>query len=243
MAGDGQRFLDVGYKFPKPMIDVLGRPMIQRVLENLNLDAQYHFIVKKDHQLKYGICDLLKGIIPDCKIIQIDQKTNGAACSALLAFDNMDSFNESLLITNCDQIFEWNSSKFFNFSNNGYDGTLLCHNDSNSKWSYCIGSTKEDNTMDVSLVVEKPAEIPYPPYANVGLYYWKKALDFYKDANLMIKNQEKIKGEYYIAPVYNKIIQKNGNVGAFLCDKMWGIGTPEDLKKYEIEFNLDKKTI
>ena len=55
MAGDGKRFKDIGYNLPKPLIDVAGKPMVQRVVENLNINGQYIFIVRKDHCEKYNI--------------------------------------------------------------------------------------------------------------------------------------------------------------------------------------------
>jgi len=236
-AGNGQRFLEAGYNLPKPMIDVLGKPMIQRVIENLDIDGNYFFIVRKEHQKKYKISDLLRSIKKDCTVIEVENKTDGAACSVLLAEKYLNPNNE-LIITNCDQIFEWDKNKFLELCKL-YEGVLLCHKDKNTKWSYCIGDVEND-IMLVNSVVEKPNEIPNHSYANVGFYYWSKSSRFCQDAKNMIASNERVNGEFYIAPVYNKLISSdNKNVAAILCKKMWGIGTPEDLKQYELEFNLD----
>ena len=45
-AGAGSRFANAGYTFPKPLIEVNGKPMIQVVVENLNIEAKYTFIVE-----------------------------------------------------------------------------------------------------------------------------------------------------------------------------------------------------
>ena len=240
MAGNGQRFIDAGYSLPKPMIDVFGKPMIQRVLENLNIDGKYHFIIKSEHQEKYQISDLLKSIIPDCKITELSGTTEGAACSVLKCFENKINMNEELVVTNCDQIFLWDKDYFFDEASKS-EGSLLCHKDRDSKWSYCIGKKNKNLTLEVKSVIEKPHEIPDHEYANVGLYYWKKTERFYNDAMRMIFEKNKVKNEYYISPVYNYLCEENKKVSAVLCKKMWGIGTPEDLKKYELEFNLDQK--
>lgn len=229
-AGNGQRFLEAGYKLPKPMIDVLGKPMIQRVIENLDVDGKYHFIVQKEHQKKYGISDLLKSLKKDCNVIEVEQKTDGAACSVLLAEKYLNADSE-LIITNCDQIFEWDKNKFLELSKL-YDGMLLCHEDKNTKWSYCIGDIEND-VMNVNSIVEKPKEIPNHSYANVGFYYWKKSSRFCQDAKNMIASNDRVNGEFYIAPVYNQLISsEKKNVAAVLCKEMWGIGTPEDLEKF-----------
>lgn len=240
MAGNGQRFIDAGYQLPKPMIDVLGQPMIARVLENLDIDGQYHFIVKSEHQKKYQICDVLKQLVPDCIITQLHEHTQGAVCSVLEAFKNKINFNEELVITNCDQIFEWNKKNFFDIAASS-EGVLLCHRDNDSKWSYCIGEEVDDMYMNVTSVVEKPTLVPDHSYANVGLYYWKETERFYTDAQRMINNKCLVKGEYYISPLYNYLCEEEKSVRAVMCKEMNGIGTPEDLKKYECKFDLDNK--
>jgi hypothetical protein len=46
MAGAGKRFSDAGYIFPKPLIEINNKPMIQWVIEGLNIRANYIFIIQ-----------------------------------------------------------------------------------------------------------------------------------------------------------------------------------------------------
>ena len=85
MAGEGSRFTTAGYTFPKPLIDVKGKPMIQVVVENLNMDANFIFVVRKEHREKYNLDSLLKLIAPGCKIVETDGLTEGAACTAFIS--------------------------------------------------------------------------------------------------------------------------------------------------------------
>src|SRR5260221_6997330 len=48
MSGHGSRFSSAGYIHPKPLIPIVNKPMIQIVVENLNIEAEYIFIVKKN---------------------------------------------------------------------------------------------------------------------------------------------------------------------------------------------------
>jgi len=100
MAGAGSRFEQVGYTFPKPLIDVDGKPMIQVVTDNLNIDAKYIFIVQKSHYKQYNLKHLL-GLITNnnCEIVQVDGLTEGAACTTLLAKEFIDN-DEPLVIAN-----------------------------------------------------------------------------------------------------------------------------------------------
>ena len=113
MAGEGSRFAKEGYTFPKPLIDVAGKPMIQRVVENLDFDAEYIFLVRKTHIEKYhGLLSTLKRITNGrCRHVVVDGLTEGAACTALLASEMIDT-DESLLIANSDQIISYEKQNF-----------------------------------------------------------------------------------------------------------------------------------
>ena len=111
MAGAGSRFAEAGYSFPKPLIDVNGKPMIQAVVENLAIDATYTYIVQKEHYEKYNLMYLLNAITPNCNIVQVDGVTEGAAVTALLAKEFINNDNP-LIMANSDQIVDWNSREF-----------------------------------------------------------------------------------------------------------------------------------
>ena len=85
MAGAGSRFEKAGYTFPKPLIEVNGKPMIQTVVDNLNIDARHIFIVQKSHCEKYNLKNMLDTIAPGCEVVEVNGITEGAACTTLLA--------------------------------------------------------------------------------------------------------------------------------------------------------------
>jgi len=125
MAGAGSRFIKAGYTFPKPLIEVNGKPMIQVVVENLNIDAEFIYIVQKEHYEKFNLKYLLNLLTPNCKIIQVDHLTEGAACTTLLAKEYIDN-DYHLLIANSDQFMEWDSNRFYySVEDSGVDGGIL----------------------------------------------------------------------------------------------------------------------
>jgi NDP-sugar pyrophosphorylase family protein len=122
--------------FPKPLIEVDGKPMIQVVVENLNIEANYTFIVQKEHYEKYSLQYLLNLIAPNCNIVQVDGLTEGAACTTLLAkeFINNDA---PLVMANSDQFVEWNSNEcLYAFNADGIDGGIVSFKATHPKWSY-----------------------------------------------------------------------------------------------------------
>jgi HAD superfamily hydrolase (TIGR01509 family) len=222
MAGLGSRFADKGYTFPKPLIDVNGKPMIQVVVDNLNIDANYIFLVQKSHYEKYNLKHLLNLVAPNCTVVQVDGITEGAACTTLLAKEFIDNQNP-LLIANSDQYIEWNSNEtMYSLSNNNIDGGLLVFNSIHPKWSFA----ELDESGYIKRVAEKD---PISDIASVGIYYWSSGSDYIKYAEQMINKKILVNNEYYVCPVFNEAIGDGKKFKVSYVDKMYGIGTPEDL--------------
>jgi HAD superfamily hydrolase (TIGR01509 family) len=225
MAGAGSRFAAAGYTFPKPLIDVNGKPMIQMVVENLNIDANFVFVVQKEHREKYNLDTLLNLIAPNCKVVEVDGLTEGAACTALLAKEYIDS-DAPLFFANSDQFVEWDSNEFFyKMNETDADGGIVTFKATHPKWSFA----KIDDNGIVTEVAEKN---PISDLATVGFYYWKHGSDFVKYAEQMISNNVRVNNEFYVCPVFNQAIDGGKVIRTFDVPKMWGTGTPEDLKHY-----------
>jgi|TARA_B110000914_G_scaffold223071_1_gene237803 beta-phosphoglucomutase-like phosphatase (HAD superfamily)/dTDP-glucose pyrophosphorylase len=231
MAGAGSRFQQAGYIFPKPLIEINNKPMIQCVIDSLKLEGNYIFIVQKEHQVKYNINSVLKILKPNCKIIELDEITEGAACTTLLAKKLIDN-NNPLIIANSDQYIEWDSIKsMYNFNSKKIDGSILTFEAIHPKWSYA----KVDKNNLVTEVAEKKV---ISKNATVGVYYWKKGSDYVKYADQMIKKNIRVNNEFYVCPVFNEAILDKKKIIIDQVDEMHGLGTPEDLNSF-----LTKKII
>jgi len=225
MAGAGSRFAAAGYTFPKPLIEVNGKPMIQVVVENLNIEAHYIFIVQKEHYEKYHLQYLLNAIAPGCSIVMIPGMTEGAACTTLLAKELIDN-GDPLIIANSDQFVEWNSNEcLYAFNADSIDAGIVTFESNHPKWSYA----KLNEQGFVSEVAEKK---PISDHATVGIYFWKKGSDYVKYAEQMIAKDIRVNNEFYVAPVFNEAIADGKKIRIKDAAKMWGIGTPEDLNYF-----------
>ena len=242
MAGEGSRFRDAGYKTPKPFIPVGDKPMIQWVIENIlprkipldHYKLKFHLIVRTSH-VKGNQLDKLFWDVPSnvsYTYHTTDGLTEGAACSVLLAEEEINN-NDPLLIVNSDQYLEWDPDIFYKcLLNPEYDGTILTFyqpDPQDVKWSYA----KVNREGSVAEVQEKKW---ISPYATVGLYGWRKGKDFVNYAKQMIKKNIRVKNEFYVCPVYNEAIEDGQTVRVKLCSGMWGLGVPEDLQKFQKNF-------
>jgi dTDP-glucose pyrophosphorylase len=168
---------------------------------------------------------MLNIITPNCEIVEVDDITEGAACTTLLAKEYINN-ETSLLIANSDQFIEWNSGEtIYSFMSKGVDGGILTFESTHPKWSY----VKIDGEGYVSEVAEKN---PISNLATVGIYFWRKGSDYVRYAEQMIRENERVNGEFYICPVFNYAIRDNKKIRIRNVEQMWGLGTPEDLKNF-----------
>ena len=226
MAGAGTRFAKVGYKEPKPFIDVAGTPMIKRVVDNINLKGKYIFIVQEAHLEQFPYMkQKLQELHDDVEIVTIDQLTEGAACTALLARDLINN-QEPLLICNSDQCVDWDSGHFIKYiTKNNFDGAIPYFLSDSPKHSY---SQINYTTKLITQVAEKQV---ISNLATVGIYYWRQGNMFVECAEQMIADNIRFNNEFYICPVYNTLIHRhNGRVCPYPVFEMNGMGTPEELE-------------
>lgn len=229
MAGRGSRFADAGYSLPKPLIPVHGQPMIRVVIENLKPNAphRFHFLLLREHAEQYGLAEHLRAWAPGCELIFVDEVTEGAACTVLLAREQIDSA-DPLMIANCDQYVDVDIDAYIE-SMGEADGLIMTMAADDPKWSF----VRFDDAGRVVEVVEKKV---VSNEATVGIYNYRRGSDFVAAADEMIRANLRVNNEFYVAPAYNEMIRKGmelrcfniGSVGA----GMYGIGTPADLELF-----------
>ena len=225
MAGAGSRFEKAGYSFPKPLIEVEGKPMIQVVVDNLNYESNHIFLVQRLHREKYNLDSLLPLITKKCDILEVNGITEGAACTTLLAKDLINNDNP-LIIANSDQFLEWNVNDFmYKMKEQDADAGIVTFTATHPKWSFA----KVDEYDFVTEVAEKN---PISDIATVGVYYWKRGSDYVKYAERMIEKNIRFNDEFYVCPVFNEAISDNKKIKIYHINKMHGLGTPEDLNNF-----------
>jgi len=237
MAGAGSRFKRAGYKDPKPLIKVGGQPMIKLVIDNLTPDCDHRFIFicQRQHVLDYGLEGKLASWSNNCKVVCIDGLTDGAACTVLEAIDFIDR-NDPLMIANSDQYIDVDINQYLrDMSDRDIDGIIMTMDADDPKWSF-VGH--EDGL--VNKVVEKEV---ISNEATVGIYNFRKGSDFISAAQSMIEKDLRVNGEFYVAPVYNVLIEHGQKIGIFNIGSerngMYGLGIPADLD-YFLTTDLSK---
>lgn len=233
MAGKGSRFQEAGYTFPKPLIDVNGKTMIEVVINNLRpaCDHRFIFICQKEHYEKYDLYHILQNATNNkFEVVTINGITEGAACTVLTASQYINN-DDDLLIANSDQFIGMDINDFITEARQGNkDGLIMTFLASHPKWSYA----RVDEQGRVLEVAEKKV---ISNQATVGIYYFKKGSDFVTAAQSMIHKNIRYNNEFYVCPVYNEMILADKHIFTSQINQevMHGLGTPEDLNKF-LEF-------
>lgn len=228
MAGHGSRFAKAGYTMPKPLIPMGSRTMIEVVVDNLRPSQphRFTFICQQAHVTAHQLDRHLEQIAPGCAILPIDGVTEGAACTVLLARDAIDNA-EPLMIANCDQYIDASIDDYLAaMTEQQLDGLIMTMTANDPKWSF----VRLDASGRITEVVEKQV---ISDEATVGIYNFARGSDFVAAADAMIARDERVNGEFYVAPAYNAMIREGARLGYYNIGAehagMYGLGIPADL--------------
>lgn len=228
MAGKGIRLQDNGFRMPKPLIEVKGVPMVQRVIENTKLDANFIYVVRKEHVDHYSI-DVVLRKIKEGEIFQLEEDNEGQTQTCLLA-ESVLNTDEELLIINCDNYFIWDQEDFEKIRERGdVDGAAFTFKDEENRSHWCFAEL--DKEGNIKRLVEKD---PISDVALAGAFYWKKSSDFLKYAKQTIDNNERASnGEFYLGGVFQQAIDSGKKIASHQIKDMKCMGTPEELDSFK----------
>lgn len=209
MAGPSLYFNKEVDSYPKPLMQVAGRTMLEYVSDYLMKipgDNRFVFVIDESEARKFHLDNILKIIFKDkVDIILQRGKTKGAVCSALLAIDHLDN-DKSLIISNCDQVITTNLREHVEyFQKEKADAGVICFQSIHPKWSYA--SVGNDNR-----VIEVAEKKTISKNAIAGFYYFNQGKTFIRVAQRLITKGASVNDLYYIAPTLNEVILEGGLV-------------------------------
>jgi dTDP-glucose pyrophosphorylase len=203
LAGSSESFIKAGYLYPKPLIDINGKLMIELVIEGASIIKQpchFIFIINNEDSTKYHLDNTLKMLEPNCDVIRLKRPTKGGLCSTLMAIDKIDD-DDQLLILNGDQVISENFNTINQFwLDSSADAGIVTFKSVHPRWSYA--------RVEEGQVIQTAEKNPISNSAIAGYYYFSKAKDFFDCAFQSIKNDVQLEGNFYISPVMNEYVLK-----------------------------------
>lgn len=233
MAGESSRFFDAGYDVPKYMLEAKGKTLFEYSLESLPLPlvSNVIFIFLKSHDEDWNVHNFILDKTDQYEfsreLVCLPNKTDGQAQTCLQSEPYVDS-SDDLIIYNIDTYFESPdlASKLID-PRKKRDGIIgaFHHRSDDEKWSFA--------SVDSDMVVQSTAEKQkISNYALTGLYHFTRSEDFFNVAKRHVEKSLKNKGEYYVAPMYNDLIENGREFVLDVCERFHPLGTPEDYEKF-----------
>lgn len=233
MAGEGRRFVQEGWKIPKPLIELNGKPLFMRAINSVHIDnalIKYSFIVRKEHIDKYDIDEKIKIFLPQANIFYVDKTTRGAVETCLVAEEAI-SKEDSILVMDCDLEFRsvgflQNIKKILNQPIQKVNGgELVSFESTDPRFSYA--------EVDENNVVIRTAEKDViSNHALCGAYFFSSANSFIRAAHKLLDEPVFSKPEYYVSLLYNYLLANGETVKLETMEEYYSYGTPEELKRY-----------
>lgn len=240
LAGKNTFKTNQANSFPRILNEVGGKLLVERAAEsfvNLSFPKKLVVALPKEESEKYRLDKVLSLLSPDLELCNINGDTQGAACSALLAIENLE-LDKPLIISSFDQVLDFDLTPYVQrFLDDGVDAGVLTFDAIHPKWSY----VNFDEKFNVFQAAEKT---PISRHAVAGFYFFKSALNFVEAAKEMIRKDEKTNGLFFIAPVLNEIILKEGVVKATPIDKdrYYHINDEHALENFEEAIMSEQRT-
>lgn len=232
MAGPTDAFRDAGFPYPKNLVELDGAPLVQRVLEGLDVlsqkDVRLICCVRADEDTLHHTGAVVRLLHPNAAVLNVPSQTGGAAATALLAIGEIDN-DAPLLIVNGDQILKNGVARHIaDFTKRKLDGGIVVFESVHPRWSYVL-------LNDEGRAVETAEKRPISNLATAGAYYFKTGRQFVASTQAMIRKDARVNGVFYVCPAYNELILSGGNVGVSKIAKgdYVSLATPADVETYQ----------
>jgi NDP-sugar pyrophosphorylase family protein len=231
LAGKSDFFKSPDYVYPRSLIEINGKTMIQRIIENYVeiKDKHFIFVTSQDDCETYHLDAILRLLTDSkCDIVKLSGQTKGAICSALMAVQLINN-QTPLIIANGDQVIETSLVDVIKeFQLKSLDSAVITFESIHPKWSYV--------RVDASnKIVESAEKRPLSKNAIAGFYYFAKGQDFVAAAKQSIAKDAHVNDVFYIAPVLNELVLAGKNIGhhSIVASSYHSFYSPAKIAEYE----------
>jgi NDP-sugar pyrophosphorylase family protein len=231
LAGGNQFFEAEEYVYPKPLVEIGSKLMIQWVIDNysaiIDENVKVIFVTKEPECTKFNIDYTIKLLCAQSKILKLEKDTKGAVFTVLMALDEID-LNAPLIIANGDQFIDTDIHEVLKyFKKEEADAGVICFNAVHPKWSYI--------RVENNIVIETAEKKPISNKAIAGFYYFAKAALFLESAAKAIQNDRSVNGIFYISLLMNELILLHKKVSYYEIEtaKYHSFYSPKKIEEFK----------
>ena len=223
MGGGGTRFGNKGFRLPKPLIELQGRPFFYWATQSVRkfIDvADMIFVVLQEHIDEFHIDARIREYYPDAKIQVIPHVLNGAVLTCREGVKAVED-DSPILFNDCDHAFV--CGRFYEFAKQAdfeaVDGALLTFPSDSPNFSY----VRFDAHGRVIGTIEKQV---VSREAICGAYFFRSKEVFLSAVVQYLKKCSY--SEFFVSGVYNEMAEKGERIVTFPIDTHISFGTPAE---------------
>ena len=180
--------------------------------------SQFVFVLLREHEERYHVKRLLKNYLNvKFSFALLDEVTEGQLCTVLKASEYIDR-EEDVLVSSSDTLVLGNMQG--DALSSKWDGLISVANLPGDQWSFA-------KTNETGEVIEVSEKVRISDHASTGQYYFRRGKDLVNFGLEMVEKTEMTRGEYFVIPVYQKMMAAGLKIGISQCTQMWDLGTPE----------------
>ena len=240
MAGDSTVFSDAGYQYPKNLVEISGKPLVERVISTVNPlrgNSRLIFVINQEENERYHTGEVIQLLVPEASVVYTPGKTAGAACTAMLAVEWIDNDDELLLVNGDIVVEESIAGILEEFCMRGLDGGIPVFQGVHPRWSY----VKVDENGYVTEAAEKR---PISRNATAGMYYFAHGREFVQSAMRMIKKDAHVDNKFYVCPTFNEMVLMGKRIGIYNIpqESYFSLATPQGIREYEEHLRSGQRT-
>lgn len=231
-AGDSALFAQSGHHYPKNLIEIANKPLLQHVIE-----SQPHYcapwsslvclLLRKENRVHHT-GEVVRLLCRGARVVEVAEATGGAACTALLAIDTVPP-QEPLLVAVGDAVIESDVTEAVSvFTQLDLDGGVIVFESVHPRWSYV-------RVGELGLAEEFAEKRPISHLATTGYYWFRRADDFWRAIQKMILKDAHVDGRFFIAPSYNELILEGARIGVHRIpvSSYYSLSTPKGVQTFE----------
>jgi NDP-sugar pyrophosphorylase family protein len=229
LAGDSMRFQQIS-KVPKYLMEIKGRRMIEWATDYIDAASErLIFVPRYDHQKEYDVKAVLKDIFGSAIQIVMVEPTGGPAQTVLACRDLIDN-DTPLVIRDCDCIINAPIKL-----DEGVDGQVTYYSPASEPMEAQLAKSYVSIGHDGMAKAIREKEV-ISEHALCGMYVFGKGSDFVKTASEAVSESQKVSGEYYVAPLLDKLIEDGKKIIAVQAQVVIDLGTPKNVERFESSY-------
>ncbi len=237
MSGFGERFRRAGYKVPKPLIEIEGKPIIAHVIDMFPGEHDFLFICNNDHLVNtdYRLEEILKQYCPTGRVVGIPPHKLGPI-HAVRQVEKMIDMSRPVVVNYCDFTCYWDWNHFKNLVTiSQCDGAIPAYKGFHP---HTLGSTNYAYMREeAGWVRDIQEKQPYTDnrmdeYASSGTYYFASGKIMSEAFRATMEQGINVGGEFYVSLAYKPLLAAHRPIAVYPLQHFMQWGTPEDVAEY-----------